>query len=213
MAADWLDRLLLNAHRLGFFPSAYFPGGGEVGTLEEDYNWPAPVPEGPRCVPMAKLAALVAICPTFRSRCDVPDDDSASKRLIAGDADHPQRIFFPDVDWDKHDVFPSAVIQPGANWRGSTDASGRRHYLKFSGNLRLILMDKDRYDGDMGRSLRDFENFLGNLAQDLAIRFARNDNLAATDIQIELPPALCSDEETVSRGKAYWTASFLVDWS
>ena len=68
------------------------------------------------------------------------------------------------------------------------------------------------YGGDMARSLRDFENFCGDLMQDLATRFARNDNLAATDIRLELPPALCTDEEIIN-GRAYWTTSYLIDWS
>lgn len=214
MAADFLTRRLLSLISLGYFPGAYFPGAAGVGTLDEDYTWPAPVPSGPRSTPLAKLVALVAVCPTFRVRCGVTDDDQASAKLIAGDHSSPRRIFFPDVDWTKHDVFPSAVVQPGPEWRGETDAAGRRHYLKFSGSLRLILLDEDRYGGDMERSLRDFENFLGDLMQDLATRFARNVNLAATAIRLELPPALATDEEVISRGgKAYWSASFLIDWS
>jgi len=192
------------------FPQRYFPGGTTKATA---YVWPDPDPEGPIIRPLAKLATLLAATAHFRTRCGLESDDPlGTEKLLDGRYGCKRRIFYPDVDWHRHNVFPSAVLQFGPDWKATTASGGDRNYLVTSGNLRLILIDEDNYPRDVEKSLRDFGIWIGQLLDDLKHYFAYSDELAGTTITQEDSIKQSPVVEEVSRGKAYWTVAFLIDW-
>jgi|GEM_PF-3591665 len=192
------------------FPQRYFPGGTSKATA---YVWPTPDPQGPIIRPLAKLATLLAATAHFRTRCGLESDDPlGTEKLLDGKHGTQRRIFYPEVDWDRFNVFPSAVIQPGPTWTATLACGGERNYLTYHGSLRLILIDADRYPHEMERSLRDYGTWVGQLLDDLKSYFAYNDELAGTTITQERGIARGTVTEEVSRGKAYWSTAFLIDW-
>lgn len=199
--------------------------GAATGTL---YDWPDPDPEGPLLVPLTKLVTLIAASPVFRARCGLETDDpDANDKLIEGQGG-TKRIFYPAADLSQWDVFPAAVVQFGPEWTWDRRAGGHRNFLLTGGSLRLILLDEAKYmpgrgPGDIERSLRDFSIFVGNLFADLASAFGLNDELDGVSIRTEDlrdqdggsmdgGPKLCPLTEEVSRGRAYWHATYLVEW-
>ncbi len=181
-----------------------------VGTV---YTWPSPDPEGPIIHPLAKLVTLLAATPTFRVRCGLAaDDPQGSTKLIDGLGGFQRRIFYPEVDWSSFDVFPSAVIQFGPEWRAEWRSGGSSNYTHPKGTLRLILADEDRASGDMEQSCREFGIYVGQLMDDLRAQFGRSDELNADGIVQEWPPSLPPDEVITGLGTWYWSCSYLISW-
>ncbi len=195
---------------MSLFPRRLFPGGGP----QRQYSFPTPDADGPIVKPLATLATMIASTPTFRERAGLDADDPfGSEKLLEGSNGGTKRIFFPLVDWQLHDVMPSAVIQFGPEWQESLVSGGHRNFTTPSGTLRLILTDDDKNPGDREASLRDFGTYLGQFFDDLRSLFALNDDLAATGISQELQPMMTPDNESRSRGKAYWSASYFIEWA
>lgn len=190
-----------------------FDAGGPV-----TYTWPDPDPEGPLVKPLALLARLIALTPTFRARArlagdDVADDDPLGlEKLLDGKYAGQKRIFYPEADWDRWFTFPGVVVQFGPAWNWQHVAAGNSNYLIPGGNLRLIVIDKDRKKGDVEASLRDFGAFAGNVVRDACANFAKDAELAGVSVAMEQPPAMSPIQDEVSRGLGYWSVAFLIGW-
>jgi hypothetical protein len=160
------------------------------------------------------LAELVAETPLFRTRCGLAADDSqAAEKLIGGLYGCAQRIFIPEVYAEQCQIFPSATLQLGPRWEWSTHAGGQQNYLMAEGSVKLILIDEDKYPGNKEASSRDFATFAGNLLQQIAALLAYDDRLAGSEIAQDQPPMLCPIEEEAARGRAYWWAGYVINWS
>lgn len=200
------------------FPRRLFPGGGP----QKAYSWPTPDAEGIILRPLTKLVTLIAATNTFRTQCGLATNDPvANEKLIDGSYATQKRIFYPEVDWESFDVFPSAVVQFGPDWHATWRAGGAQNYTRPGGSLRLILMDKDRQpnsaglsdSANIGLSLRTFAIYVSQLLDDLRSQFAVDDELTGTGITQEDPPFFPPEETVKTEGLGWWTCSYLIEWS
>jgi hypothetical protein len=196
-------------------PHLFFWFGGGVAEEEvEVFQWTEPTPVGPLTLPLTELAEVIAETSLFRTECGLASDDSqAAEKLIEGRHGCPQRIFLPEVYAEQYQIFPSATLQLGPRWEWSTHAGGQQNYLMAEGSVKLILVDEDNYPGNKEASSRDFATFAGNLLQQIAALFAYEDRLAGFEVVQEQAPVLCPIEEEAARGRAYWWAAYVINWS
>ncbi len=192
------------------FPRRLFPGGGP----QKKYAFPDPDPQGIILRPLTKIVSLISATDTFRTRNNLETDDPvADEKLIDGDHGVQRRIFYPEVDWDTFDVFPSAVVQFGPDWRATLRAGGAQNDTRPAGSVRVILMDEDQNPGDIEASMRDFGTYVGQLLDDMRSQFAVDDEFTGIGITQEESPFLPDKESEASRGIAWWTCSYLFEWS
>jgi hypothetical protein len=208
------------------FPRRYFYGA--IGSGNAGYEFPDPPAVGPVLAPMASLASIAAASPVFRVRCGLAADDPwGSQKLLEGTHDGTKRIFYPSVDWDAFDVFPSLVLQQGYEFEFKVKAGGAQNYLLPDGQVHLTLLDEDRHPGTLGddgiyqqtqadleASTRDFWGYVGQFLADLSSQFGKNAAVNGDAIQCHWPPEICPVQEGLARpnGKRYWTASYFVHW-
>lgn len=192
------------------FPRRLFPGGGP----QKKYVFPSPAAEGIILRPLTKVVSLISATDTFRTRNNIDTDDPvADDKLIDGLFAFQRRIFYPEVDWKKFDVFPSAVVQFGPDWRATLRGGGAQNDTRPAGSVRVIFMDEDQNPGDVEASMRDFSTYIGQLLDDMRSQFAVDDEFTGIGITQEESPFLPLTETVLTRGKSFWTCSYLFDWS
>lgn len=192
------------------FPRRLFPGGGP----QKAYAFPDPDPQGIILRPLTKIVSLIAATNTFRTRNNLETDDAvANEKLIDGDFAFQRRIFYPEVDWRTFDVFPSAVVQFGPDWRATLRGGGAQNSTQPGGSVRVIFMDEDQNPTDVEASMRDFGTYVGQVLDDMRSQFAVDDEFTGTGITQEESPFLPLEETVLARGVAWWTASYLFEWS
>lgn len=183
---------------------------------------PTPEPAGPYMVVMHRVIEMLADCENFQERCGLTYDDSeAYEKLFEGQDGATRHLFYPaleDVLWQDH--FPLGVLMLGDRWTLRAAAGGSQLWLPNpERTLQLWLADweNDDYAGDLEASLRDFCNWIGLVARDLAGLSAVNENVPIGQIEQSMHPFLPSEEEQASlrsdaypSGRNYWTTIFTL---
>lgn len=181
--------------------------------------WDDITDKGPSLAPLLGLVELVSLSQTFRERCGLSHDDpDASEKLIFGadatsaEAAFQQRIFYPVVDMQTFDVFPSAVVYLGDSFGYRFAAGGDRNYLHAYGSLELILADEDRSLDDIVESTELFLQFEGNTIDEIQANFAAGEYLAGCEVRRLVTPQLFSVESGDSANMRYWAVKYAIEW-
>ncbi len=172
--------------------------------LEVEYYVPAPPPEGPQMVPLAKLRDMLAATPATQARFGVAGDDAHARAR--------ERIYFPVLaDEEIPARLPAIVVTDGDEWQYTQHSGGAQNYLRPAGTAVVLFAARSRYPGDLEAGRRDFSNWVGLTLQQLAGQAGVDTLLSIREIAQEMPPAMCSREHEDAFG-LYFLASYAVRW-
>lgn len=176
---------------------------------------PAVAPSGALSLPLDALARMVAESAAFRAACGLAVDDAlAAAKLYEGD-NHARHIWLVEVETKRLQAHaPNCLIQWPATGALQFDehSFGAHNDQEPSGQLRLILFDRDQRPGDLEASAIAFGNFCGGVLADLESISGASGWLSLRGMRTELGPLLPDDDELETAGGLFWMASWLFDW-
>lgn len=161
---------------------------------------PNPTPLGPLSLSVRKLVELVAESAAFQARCGVATQAAAYAR-----------IWHPDIEMQAmaHFTGPAAVVMTAAFGLARIDP----YHLRPDGcQLGLLLTDDDQFPRDPLASQTDFENWIGQVVQQIAAIQGTGERLTIDRITMSVPPQHTHPADAGTR-KPYWMAVFDVHWS
>lgn len=156
--------------------------------------------------PVRGLVEMIADCPAFQERVGAYDGMEALK----------QRVFHPRLK--AKDQFASIIRPAAVVWRlngfGLIRQSQDTMYVKRGQSLGVTITDWDRYPDREDWSQIDFDNFVGQLIEQMAERQgkSRGEEVFPPIQEIsERMPTQLTDPREASPDKRYWIAMLRVE--
>jgi hypothetical protein len=156
---------------------------------------------GPISIPVRKLVELVSQSTTFQTRCGVSSAAAAYEFIH-----HPE--LRANGLWEISG--PLAVV--GTVNFGISRVDNK--LLRPSGcSLALLLTDDDKYPDRPDWSQIYFENFIGQVAAEIAALQGTGTNLPIDSINLMESKKTGPENQTPDQRNVYWLAFFEVNWS